>query len=309
MMTAVEFHEVANVFPLMEGVEFNEFRDDIRTHGLKEPIWLHDGKIIDGRNRYRACQSLGIAPDFREWNGKGDLTAFVVSLNLHRRHLTESQRGVIAARIKGDFERQARTRQAHGSTAPGKHSATNGQAQTLSANLREALPAASEPVESRPAESRRPGYSKASEQAAALLNVSPRSVEAASRVLQNGTPELVRAVEKGEVKVSAAEAVSTLPKAEQTFVLSQGPDAVREKAKQVRESRQDPLAVVMQSLFGAVSGIDSPKDYPGGWGGFEEIYRSKPNKQRRDTRNQLEHIVERLQGWLSIADRIERETA
>jgi len=70
---------------------------DIQANGLREAIWLHpDGSIIDGRNRYRACLSVGIAPRFQLWDGQGSLVSFVVSLNLHRRHLTSSQCGAIA---------------------------------------------------------------------------------------------------------------------------------------------------------------------------------------------------------------------
>lgn len=83
-----EFHPVAHqLFPLIQGTEFSQLVSDIKTNGLHEPMWLYDGKIIDGRNRYRACFKAGVAPVFRRWSGEGSLVAFVVSLNLHRRHL------------------------------------------------------------------------------------------------------------------------------------------------------------------------------------------------------------------------------
>lgn len=107
-----EYHEVANIFPLMTGEEFAALRDDIAANGLREAIWLHpDGRIIDGRNRHRACVELGIAPVYRTWNGQGSLVAFVVSLNLHRRHLTSSQKAVIACDILPMLEAEARVRQ------------------------------------------------------------------------------------------------------------------------------------------------------------------------------------------------------
>jgi len=96
-----EFHEVANIFPMMQGEEFDALKADIDTNGLREPIWLHqDGRIIDGRNRYLACCDLGIEPQYRTWNGVGSLVAFVVSLNLHRRHLDVGQRGMIGLTVK-----------------------------------------------------------------------------------------------------------------------------------------------------------------------------------------------------------------
>jgi ParB-like chromosome segregation protein Spo0J len=55
----IEFHSVANIFPMMTGKEFEALKQDILTNGLKEPIWLYEGKIIDGRNRYLACLETG----------------------------------------------------------------------------------------------------------------------------------------------------------------------------------------------------------------------------------------------------------
>ena len=92
----MEFHPIAALFPLMEGDEFRELVDDIKDHGLREPVILYEGMIIDGRNRHRACARAGIEPRFEEWDGNGSVVDFVVSKNLHRRHLTPSQRAAIA---------------------------------------------------------------------------------------------------------------------------------------------------------------------------------------------------------------------
>ena len=108
-----EFHEVANIFPMMQGEEFAALKADIETNGLREPIWLHpDGRIIDGRNRYLACCELGIEPEYHTWNGAGSLVAFVVSLNLHRRHLTPMQRAGVAVDILPMLEVEAHERYA-----------------------------------------------------------------------------------------------------------------------------------------------------------------------------------------------------
>jgi len=124
-----EFHEVANIFPMMQGEEFDALKADIAANGLREAIWLHpDGRIIDGRNRYRACCELGIEPEYRTWNGVGSLVAFVVSLNLHRRHLDVGQRSMIGlsvkrlladeiAAIKAEKGREAAQRQWYGPNA------------------------------------------------------------------------------------------------------------------------------------------------------------------------------------------------
>jgi len=95
-----EFHPVANIFPMMEGDEYAALKADILENGLLEPIWVHDAKIIDGRNRYRACVETGVEPVFRQWDGRGSLVTFVVSLNLKRRHLTSSQKAMVATDIE-----------------------------------------------------------------------------------------------------------------------------------------------------------------------------------------------------------------
>lgn len=107
-----KFHEVANIFPLLDDNDLQALADDIKQNGLLEPIWLHpdDGSIIDGRNRYRACKIAGVEPRYRTWDGSGSLVAFVVSLNLTRRHLTTSQRAALAIDVLPMLEKDAKDR-------------------------------------------------------------------------------------------------------------------------------------------------------------------------------------------------------
>jgi hypothetical protein len=104
-MTEYEFHPLANLFPLMEGEDFAQLVEDIRVNGLRNAIMLHEGKILDGRNRYRACLEAGVEPATMPWkeewthHGTGGALGYVLSANLHRRHLTTDQRGAIAAEL------------------------------------------------------------------------------------------------------------------------------------------------------------------------------------------------------------------
>lgn len=94
----LEDHPLAAIFPLFDPPDLAALADDIEANGLRDPIWLLDGKILDGRNRYRACVSKDIDPRTEHYKGKDPL-GFVLSKNLHRRHLNESQRAMVAANI------------------------------------------------------------------------------------------------------------------------------------------------------------------------------------------------------------------
>jgi len=102
-----KYHEISNLFPLLQGTEFEALKADIQANGLFEPIILHpDGSILDGRNRHRACVELGIEPRFKTWSGEGSLVMFVVSMNVRRRHLTSGQCAVIALEILPILEKE-----------------------------------------------------------------------------------------------------------------------------------------------------------------------------------------------------------
>ena len=94
-----KYHKLANIFPLMQGTEFEALKSDIKENGLIEAIWIDkNGLIIDGRNRHRACLEIGIEPDFKIYSDD-DVLNFIISMNIQRRHLNETQRAIIASRI------------------------------------------------------------------------------------------------------------------------------------------------------------------------------------------------------------------
>lgn len=172
---------------MMNDREFADLVTDIQNNGQREPIWTYEGMILDGRNRFRAVNEVGFPPITREWDGMGDPVAFVVSLNLHRRHLNESQRAMVAARIRG-------------------------------LNLD-------------------PTSGDRAEQAAEAVNVSRASVFMAARVVEQGAPELITAVERGEVAVSTAAAISHLPRVEQVEIVARGEREIIAASKKIRQDR------------------------------------------------------------------------
>lgn len=91
-------HPLSSLLPMMGQIEIRELAADIQLNGLRAPITLFEDMILDGRNRYRACEIAGVQPRFREYNGEGDALDFIVSVNVKRRHLTASQKGLVAAK-------------------------------------------------------------------------------------------------------------------------------------------------------------------------------------------------------------------
>lgn len=91
-----ELHPLCTLFPRVTGAEYDALVADIRANGLRQPIVLHNNMILDGGNRYRACLDAGVQPHFEHYEGES-IVAFVLSANLHRRHLSAGQQAAIVA--------------------------------------------------------------------------------------------------------------------------------------------------------------------------------------------------------------------
>lgn len=97
-------HPVADLFPMMPTEELEALAADIKAHGQVVPISILRGAvIIDGRNRYAACQMAGVEPWTREmlaeFADEEEVVRYIISTNIHRRHLTTEQRAMIASEL------------------------------------------------------------------------------------------------------------------------------------------------------------------------------------------------------------------
>jgi N6-adenosine-specific RNA methylase IME4 len=202
----IAFHPLANLFPLIEGAEFDELVADIKAHGLREEIVVWQGKVLDGRNRYRACLAAGVEPRLGYFRPElhGDPLAYVISKNLKRRHLNESQRAMVAAKIETI-------------RAPGRP-------ENNDANL----------------------HNIARADAAERVNVSVRSVASAAAVQEKGVPALVHAVEQGKLAVSEAAKAVKLESAEQERIAALAVEGRANVARTVikQEQRQQREAAL-----------------------------------------------------------------
>jgi len=89
----------------MSDAEYRGLRDSIAADGLHEEIVTHEGRILDGRHRYRACMETGVTPRFRAYSGDAPLL-FVIAQNIHRRHLTITQRADLGIRLRPEIARE-----------------------------------------------------------------------------------------------------------------------------------------------------------------------------------------------------------
>jgi hypothetical protein len=100
MIEPLKFHPLADIFPLMEGTEFDELVADIKANGLNELITRFQDMVLDGRNRARACAAAGVTPRYHEFKGnEADARAYVVSANIKRRHLSANQKRDLLVKI------------------------------------------------------------------------------------------------------------------------------------------------------------------------------------------------------------------
>lgn len=95
----IELHPLCTLFPRITGAEFEALKHDISVNGLRHPVVIYDGMILDGGNRYQACLELGIDVNVITFDGD-NIASYVRSVNLHRRHLTPGQNASIVSSMQ-----------------------------------------------------------------------------------------------------------------------------------------------------------------------------------------------------------------
>ncbi len=218
----IPFHPLADIFPLIEGSDFEDLVADIRVHGLRDKIVLHDKQILDGRNRYRASVAAGVlsqsldtltAPMLKYFHvyapaGKGaathqELLDFVISKNLKRRQLNDDQRRMVAARL---------------------------------ANLKQGRP--SEDKTSQSANISR-------DEAAKLLTSDVAGIDRARAVISHAAPEIVNAVDQGNLSVATAAEIAAQPPERQAEIIASLP---RDEHGKLTPEIKKALAPVVKEL-------------------------------------------------------------
>lgn len=227
-------HPACAMLPMMSAASLAEMADDIRLNGQEQPIVMHRGLLLDGRNRLRACELAGVEPKIREWEGD-DPVRWVLSLNFHRRHLTDSQKSIVGARAEDLLAERVNEPSAEGVESMPK------QPQLATAEG-EPESASDKPLSQR--EIRR----QARESAAALVNVSPNAIARGRKLIDNAVPELVGAVARGTVSLSQAARVAKLDPTSQRDLVAKGDEAIVEEAVRIQKTKSAARPSVAKAL-------------------------------------------------------------
>ena len=176
----MKHHPIADVWPMMDEAKLHELADDIAKNGQLVPVWLYEGKILDGRNRWAACKIAGVEPKTKEYTGD-EPTAFAVSLNDRRRHMGKSALAAVAVELEPHFARDAERRK----------KATEGRPKKSGEKPEEKIPQVFE---------RKP---QAREEAAKSVGVNDRYVSDAKKV-KTEAPEVFERLKAGRITLQDA---------------------------------------------------------------------------------------------------------
>jgi hypothetical protein len=187
-----------NIFPEAKPEDYNEIRDDIYKNGFdsKRPVTLYQGDVLDGWNRQRACDELGIKPTYTTFTGSDmDALEFVLSTN-RRRNLNSGQRATVAAEadeiIKAIAEQVEKDR-----IQKQKANAVNQHSEPLGKKL--------------PKPESRPDDQKTATKAAELFNTNRTYVNQAIKMKEKA-PEVFEKVKAGKMTMQDAnKAVRAIP--------------------------------------------------------------------------------------------------
>jgi hypothetical protein len=175
----MKHHPIADAWEMMSEDKLAELAEDIRKNGQLLPVWIYEGKILDGRNRWAACKIAGVEPNTKEYTGNSP-AAFAVSLNDRRRHSTKGQLAAAAAELEPHFAADAARRKKETEGRPKKD--------------------AEKPVAKLPPVSFTP---KARSEAAKSVGVGERYVQDAKKVKQEA-PEVFERLKAGKITLQDA---------------------------------------------------------------------------------------------------------
>ncbi|RMX07924.1 plasmid replication/partition related protein [Corticibacter populi] len=245
----------AYIDPLSED-EYAALERSILAEGCRDALVLWGNVLVDGHNRYSICEKHGLpfqTVQNTRFQSMEDVYLWMIDQHLGRRSVSDFQRGVLALRKREIL--QERRHQYH----------QRGQGQPADAHSPDASDAAGTPPQADaavpPWESdgapTQPGPVPATAVALAVeqqdaetlgsrealaraARLSSSQVQMIEKIQRQAAPELVAAVKAGEISLSAAATVATLPEEEQKAAAIAGREELKQAAKRVREAKRKP---------------------------------------------------------------------
>lgn len=252
----VQIHPAANFFPMMTAEEMHELKNDLCNNGLLEPVVFWCDQLLDGRNRLQACREIGLPVSRIDLDKDTDPVAYVLSHNLHRRHLSSTQKAMVAGKVREFYDDAAKERHAKNSGRPSEK----------------------KPVAKVPQVSER-----SRDAAGKSVGVSGKMVDAATAVLENGCEELQGMVERDEIAVTKAAEIAkhVADPAEQIELAKQNP-----KGKRPPASSDDAEYRRMDNIVRLFEQIENPVM------ALQRLFKTLDSQQLQMARIVLEEICE-----------------
>lgn len=202
-------HPAASVFPMIEGLAFDEFVSTVEAHkGVLVPVVLHGNQLLEGRNRVRAVELLrsrGLEIDLPtiQWESRNGETPaeFISVANMHRRHLTDDQRAIIAAELAPIIAKERAAAQQKSQIQPGEIRNKSGRNQHAPGRSADTAPV---PPSEKKQKNRQKAARSTAGKVAADAKVSHNKASQAIAVVKNGDKERIAAVKAGKTKLKDA---------------------------------------------------------------------------------------------------------
>lgn len=190
-------HPLSAAFPAMSADDFKALKDSIESIGVQNPVTLYEGMVIDGWHRYRAAESLGMQCPTVEL-GDVDPRDFVRAVNDARRHMTQAARAQAITRVYDWYP-------------------SDGSAQKEGGVLVPSTPP------------------KSNAELASMAGVSVAEIRRAKAIGTTAVPEVLAAVQSGEIGGEKAAAIAKLPADQQAAALSKpAPKQPKKEAEEVQ---------------------------------------------------------------------------
>ena len=178
-----EYSKLVN--PLSK-LEYKILKESISNKGLHLPIIVNqDNVILDGNNRYKICQELGIEPKFevKKFQDLLQEKEFIIEINLKRRHLNNFQIAELEYKMEELYKERAKIR-----------SFSNLK------NFKENISTAPNDAVTLNIENEETG--KVSEIIAKKTGLSTRTYERAKKIIEEGSEEVKEKLRQGKTKIS-----------------------------------------------------------------------------------------------------------